>query len=318
MDTQRRKIITTSLSIASALALAPLLSSCKVDSTLPKIGYLPTTDHLLIIASELYPNSFEPIKFSSWADISQSFSANRIDGAFLLAPLALKIASQNINIKALFASHRDGSALIVGKGTQIDSISKLTDKKIAIPSRFSIQYLLLNSLLKAHHIQENDVHLIDMRPPEMLFALRNKMIDAYIVAEPFGLQAQIQNIGDILLLSKDIASHHICCIFCVNEGLYHNKQLLKGLVANFAQTADFITQNPSLAAEISQKFLGQKPHVIETIIKEERHTTYANLLISQDEITHIAQQMGELHLGNPASTDLLDTSIIETLIKGAK
>ncbi|WP_288644797.1 ABC transporter substrate-binding protein, partial [uncultured Helicobacter sp.] len=67
----------------------------------PKIGYLPITDHLLIIAKELQDANFTPIKFSSWADLSEALRAGAIDGAFILTPLALKLKSQGAKIKAL-------------------------------------------------------------------------------------------------------------------------------------------------------------------------------------------------------------------------
>lgn len=299
----------------SAQAQSTQNTQAQGSSNLVKIGYLPITDHLLIIADNLYPNTFSPLKFSSWADISQSFSAGSVDAAFLLAPLALKVASQNTNIKAVMAGHRNGSVLVVGKDSNINDVAGLKGKKIAIPSRFSIHYLLLVDLLKQHNISQNDVTLVDMAPPEMLFSLKSKAIDAYIVAEPFGVQAQKADIGKALLLSKDIKPNHICCILCVSDKLYKDSNTLKNLIENFAKTAVFIESNPDKAADISQKYLGQKPDIIDAIIKNDARITYKNLVIAQSEIDSIAKECKELNLGDLNRSGFLDTSIIESISK---
>ena len=42
-------------------------------------------------------------------------------------------------------------------------------------------------------------------------------IDAFIVAEPFGAKAQLNGVGRILLLTKDIVDNHVECIVIVTK-----------------------------------------------------------------------------------------------------
>ncbi|MDE5591560.1 MAG: ABC transporter substrate-binding protein, partial [Helicobacter sp.] len=137
------------LTNALLLSLQNLNAIEKTDFKTLKIGYLPITDHLLIIAKTLKNSNFTPVKFSSWADLSESLRAKSIDGAFILTPLALKLVSQKVKIKAILAAHRNGSALITKKGLIQEKmdINALKGLKIGIPSRFSTHYLLLANLL---------------------------------------------------------------------------------------------------------------------------------------------------------------------------
>ncbi|MWV61416.1 twin-arginine translocation pathway signal protein [Helicobacter saguini] len=283
-----------------------------------KIGYLPITDHLVIIANAL-PDSkqkFTHLKFASWADIAQAFSSGAIDGAFLLAPLALKIHAQGVKIKALMAAHRNGSALVVSSKGNIDNVSKLKGSKIAIPSRFSIHYILLCELLAKNNIDLKDVKLIDMSPTEMVAQLATGGIDAFIVAEPFAIQAQTIGVGRVLILSKDIRANHICCLFCASENLYSDKNLATNLVSSFVNAANFITNNPSKASEISKQFLGQKPEIIDALLKQKDRVIYKHLKLQQDEVALIAKNAKDLNLGNFNVDNFIDSSFLDSVYKG--
>ena len=204
-----------------------------------KIGFLPISDHLIIIAKELFKSqNFElvGVKFSNWADISEALRAGAIDGAFLLAPLGLNLKASGVKIKAVLSAHKNGSALVVNKN--INSINDLNTKKIAVPSRFSMHYYLLDKLLNDNKI---NAQIIDMAPPEMPFALASKQIDAYIVAEPFG-QIGVKLGAKNLLFSKEIKPNHICCVLNFKDEIVKLPNFNEILSA-FKNAANFIEQN---------------------------------------------------------------------------
>lgn len=297
------------------LGLASTLNSAHAAHDELNIGYLPITDHLVIISSDLdsAKTKYQALKFSSWADLAQAFSSGSLDGAFLLAPLALKIYSQGVNIKALMAAHRNGSALVVGKNSKIESYAQLKGAKIAIPSKFSIHYILLCELLAKNNINLKDVKMIDMAPPEMVAQLARGGIDGFIVAEPFAFQAQSLGVGRVLVLSKDIRANHICCIFCASHKIYNNKELAKNIVATFVGGANFITNNPSEAANISKKYLGQKPELIDALLKEKDRVIYKHLVLQPNEIQSIAKSAEDLNLGEFKVDNFIDSTFINSL-----
>ncbi len=293
-------------------------NSVNVDSMDLKIGYLPITDHLLII-SKYFGANFTPVKFASWADLSEALRAQTIDGAFILIPLVFKLISTGLHIKVLMATHRNGSALVVRKSIDYShNINALKGKKIAIPSRFSTHYLLLATLLAKESLTPSDINLIDMSPPEMVFALKAGNIDGFIVAEPFGFIAQELDLADVFILSKDIIDNHICCVLAFRQDIISTRRdEVQNIVIDFVNTADYIPYHLAESAEISQKFLGQKPTLISDLLSQDKRVVYQCLKLKKDDILHTLDSMERFGVGkfDISFDDIVDSSFIDYAIK---
>lgn len=248
-----------------------------------KIGYLPLSDHLLMIAAErenFRTVNIKPVKFSSWPEIAEALKTGAIDGAFLLTPIALTLRQKGVPVKAVLLGHRNGSAVTVRNNIGVNRVEDLKGKTIAVPSPFSTHNILLRKLLTEKHLDPaRDVKIIDMAPPEMLNALATGRIHGYIVAEPFGAQAEARNVGKILTLSKDIWPNHICCVLNLRETIINSHpEAVQELVTGFTRTAAFIEGNPAAAAKASTRILGQRPELIEKVLTSPRdRLSFVNL-----------------------------------------
>jgi len=236
-----------------------------------KIGYLPITDHLLMIAHEreqFKTVAIQPVKFSSWPELAEALKAGAVDGAFLLTPIGLTLRQKGVPVKVVLLGHRNGSVITVKNSGEINHIEDLKGKTIAVPSPFSTHNILLRKVLTEKHIDPvHDLKIIDMAPPEMVNALATGRIQGYIVAEPFGAQAEAQKVGKVLMLSKDIWHDHICCVLNVRENVIAAQpEAVQEMVSGFQRTASFIEANPAQAAKISTKVLGQRPEIIEKVL----------------------------------------------------
>jgi len=275
------------VTILTSSSVSSLFGSSKQEV---KIGYLPITDHLTVIASSLekYDNMvLKPIKFSSWPELAEALRAKAIDGAFALTPIGLVLKKKGTPIKAVLAGHRNGSVITVKNSNQFNNVKDLIGKNIAIPSRFSTHYLLIHKLLEENGINPNkDVRLIDMSPPEMVNAMSTGKIDAFVVAEPFGAQANSQDIGKVLVYSKDVWQDHVCCTLNLRDELINNSPIVtQELINKFVSTADFIGKNPKDAAKLSKRYLGQRPSIIEDILLSEQEiVSYNDLVISNSDL----------------------------------
>lgn len=248
-----------------------------------KIGFLPINDHLIIIAKELFKSenfTLVPVKFSNWADLSEALRAGAIEGAFLLAPLGLKLRANGVKIKAVMPAHKNGSALVVRN--EISKINDLNGKKIAIPSRFSTHFYLLDKLLQKHEISAN---LIDMVPTEMPFALASSQIDAYIVAEPFGQISVDKNFAKNLIFSKEIEPNHICCVLNFHEKILALSEFNE-ILQSFKNAANFISQNKAESAILGEKILGQKAKILKSVL-EKNITTFDDLSLNLAEFENL-------------------------------
>ncbi|CZE51566.1 ABC transporter substrate-binding protein [Campylobacter geochelonis] len=272
-----------------------------------KIGYLPVTDHLMMIAKESFVGSsftIVGVKFSSWADIAEALRAGAVDGAFLLAPLGLALKSMGADIKVVLSAHKNGSAVIVNE--KIADINALDGKKVAIPSRFSSHYFLLDKLAKKHKLKLN---LIDMAPPEMPSALKTGVIDGFIVAEPFGQLGLNLGGAKVLAYSREILPNHICCTLNLNSSLALSS-VGKELVNGFKQASKLIIEDESLASVLANKVLGQKTSVIKQVL-EQNIATYDDLSLSKESLEELKNFLIEKNLG---SKNLANLDIDEYLV----
>lgn len=186
----RRQFLKASGLALAATAAPGLIGSVFAGSKVTlKIGYLPLSDHLLMIAAEreqFRTVGIKPVKFSSWPEIAEALKSGAIDGAFLLTPIALTLRQKGVPIKAVLLGHRNGSAITVRNNIGINRIEDLKGKIIAVPSPFSTHNILLRKALTEKRMDPaRDLKIIDMAPPEMLNALATGRIHGYIVAEPF-------------------------------------------------------------------------------------------------------------------------------------
>jgi NitT/TauT family transport system substrate-binding protein len=137
----RRDFLITGTAALAATALSgPFFPAFATGKKLTvKIGYLPITDHLLMLAveREKFPNvTIEPVRFSSWPEISEAIKAGRIDGAFLLSPIGLTLRQKGVPVKVVLLGHRNGSVITVRNSGEINRIEDLKGKTIPFPALF--------------------------------------------------------------------------------------------------------------------------------------------------------------------------------------
>lgn len=265
---------------AAALALG---SPAAAEKAVLKIGYLPITDHLTVIAKvrEPLPHvDFQAVKFGSWPELAEALRAGAVDGAFALAPIGMTLRQRGVPLRAVLLGHRNGSALTVRADGDVKAVQDLKGKTVAVPSRFSTHNILLHRVLaEAGLSAEKDVKILELSPPEMVSALATQRIDAFIVAEPFGAQAELRKVGRALKLSRDIWPDHICCVLNLRQdAIDRDPAAVQELVAALTHTGHAIGQDPAGAAAASKAFLGQKPEVVEHVLTHPKdRVTYERL-----------------------------------------
>lgn len=259
-----------------------------------KIGYLPITHAALPLIvhaqtqGELEHFNLDMIKFSNWAEMAEAIQAGKIDGGgSILNSLAIKIASKQVPFNSVLMAVRDGSVLIVKN--DINDVSELKGKTIAIPSRFSPHYIMLHKYLTDNGLEPGvDVKTPDMAPPDMVQALAVGQIDGYIVAEPFGVMAEELGIGKILVLSKDIeipgSRSNECTISIRKEFIDQYPEAIQEFVDKLIQAGIWTEENREKAAKLIAPYLGQKPETILHAMNEpEGRTKYIDLYPREEE-----------------------------------
>ena len=265
---------------------------------------------------------FEYSKYSGWPEIKESLMTGRIQAAYMLAPLVMDLTDKRIPLKIVSLGHRSGAVIMVRTDSAHKTFKDLKGKRIAIPSRFAVDFLFLRKMLAREGMTPKDIEIIEMPPPDMPAALYAKAVDAYCTGEPFGAAAQRAGYARPLSMTRDEWRNYICCVLTVREELIkENRPLVQELV-NHVQAAgnwlDAAPANRGKAVTIAsgRKFFNQDPNIIKFVMENPAdRVTYGDLRMIRaefDELMKLSLEAGTLK--RPVAYDsYVDESFVKNL-----
>jgi NitT/TauT family transport system substrate-binding protein len=312
---RRRDLVLGATGLAATTVALHGCRSSKQQTGSLAIGGLPVTCNLTLpvactsrrLAKERgqQPGDlFEYTKYSGWPEIKESLMAGKIEAAFMLAPLVMDLVTKRIPIKIVSLGHRSGAVIMVGKDSPYKKFKDLTGKRVAIPSRFAVDFLFLRKMLKQEGMSQKDVVLVEMAPPDMPAALYAKAVDAYCTGEPFGAAAQKAGYAIPLRMTRDEWRNYICCVLTVRDELIATKRpLVQELVNHILGAGKWLDQqqpNRDRAAEIAagRQFFNQDPAIIKFVMENPTdRVTYGDLRMIKaefDELMQLSVEAGTL------------------------
>jgi NitT/TauT family transport system substrate-binding protein len=248
---------------------------------------------------------FEFSKYSGWPELKESLMTGRVKAAYMLAPLIMDLAESKIPVKVVSLGHRSGAVIMVRSDSPYKTFKDIKGKRVAIPSRFAVDYLYLRKMLAKEGMTVKDIEVIEMAPPDMPAALYAKAVDAYATGEPFGAVAQRAGYARPLSMTRDEWPNYICCVLTVREDLIKEERPLVQQLVNYVQGAgtwlDQAPANRTRAVEIAAgpKFFNQDPNVLRYVMEN-----------PSDRVTY-----GDLRLIKAEFEELMDLSIAAGTIK---
>ena len=239
---------------------------------------------------------FEYSKYNGWPEIKESLMAGRIQAAYMLAPLVMDLADKKIPVKIVSLGHRSGAVIMVRSDSAHKRFKDLAGKRIAIPSRFAVDFLFLRKMLVQEGMTPRDLQIIEMAPPDMPAALYAKAVDAYCTGEPFGAAAQRAGYARALRMTRDEWRNYICCVLTVREELIQeNRPLVQDLVNHVMGAGQWLDQkqdNRSKAVAIAagRKYFNQDPNIIRFVMENPvDRVTYGDLRMIRAEFDELMQ-----------------------------
>ncbi len=270
-----------------------------------RVGFLPVTCHLTCPVTDFIniqmngAGSFEPVKFSGWPELKEAYLSGYTPATFILAPLAMALREQGVPIKIVYLGHRDGTAVMVRKDSQIYRMQDLRGKRVAVPNRFSNQHLLIFRALRDAGMSANDIEMLEMPPPDMPAALYAKAVDAISSGEPFMAQTELDGYGRVLWLTKDVWPGFISCVLAVHEDMIKNdREAVQELVDGIAKSGKWIDQSMDhrmdAAQVVAEKYYNQHPRLLEFVLsKPPDRVKYTNLALRKEDFEEI-ELLGKL------------------------
>src|SRR5579872_5576303 len=301
---------------ATALPLGLLGCSSKKSDALV-VGGLPVTCNLTLpvacvgkstVNRSLAPGTprfeYEYSKFNGWPEIKESLMSGRIQAGYMLAPLVMDLADKGIPMKIVSLGHRSGAVIMVRSDSSYQHFRQLTGKRIAVPSRFAVDFLFLRRMLAQENMRIEDVQIVEMAPPDMPAALYANAVDAYCTGEPFGAAAQSAGYARPLRMTRDEWPKYICCVLTVREELIQqNPAMVQDLVNQILGAGHWLDQGPDHREKAVQiaagpRFFNQDPKIIRFVMRNPSdRVTYGDLHMIRsefDELMQLSVQAGTL------------------------
>src|SRR4030095_12854893 len=100
-------------------------------------------------------------------EIKEALIADKMQAAFIVAPLAIALKAQGVPIRIVYLGHRYGSAVVVHKDGPIRTVADLRGKVVAVPSRYSDERLIVLRAMKAFDIKPGEIKMVEMAPPDV-------------------------------------------------------------------------------------------------------------------------------------------------------
>lgn len=289
-----------------------------------RLGFLPVTCHLTCPVTDFINKEmtgeglFEPVRFNGWPELKEAYLSGYTPATFILAPMAMALREQGVPIKIVYLGHRDGSAVMVHKDSQIYRMQDLRGKRVAVPNRYSNQRLLIFRALRDAGMTVNDIELIEMPPPDMPAALYAKAVDAISSGEPFMGQTELDGYGRVLWLTKDVWPNFISCVLAVHEDMIKNdRAAVQKLVDGIAKSGKWIDQSMTnrmgAAQFVAKNYYNQDPRLLTFVLsKPPDRVKYTNLALRKkdfEEIEELGQKAGILQ-GAARFEDYTDASFV--------
>jgi NitT/TauT family transport system substrate-binding protein len=300
-------VLMAALLLSGATAPAPAAEPLKVGGLPVTCNLtLPVACHALSNATKagqtIVGSPAEYLKFTAWPELKESLITGRVKVAYFLAPLAMELADKNIPVKVVALGHRSGAVVMVKADAAIKSMKDLKGKRVAIPSRFAVDYLFVRRLLKQQGMSAEDVQFVEMNPPDMPAALYAGAVAAFATGEPFGAVAEMAGYARPLYMTRNEWPNYICCVLTVRQELIDEDRAQVQQLVNYVMSAGIWLQasqsNRNLGAEVAAgpRYFNQKPEVLKFVMNNPpNRVTYGDLRVIRaefDELMQLAREAG--------------------------
>jgi NitT/TauT family transport system substrate-binding protein len=310
---ERRSLLGAGLAAALPTVLPSIARASSADPLV--VGGLAVTCNLTLPVSCVArqalnqrggstPFAYEFSRYNGWPEVKESLMSGDIQAAYMLAPLVMDLADKRIPVKIVSLGHRSGAVIMVRTDSSYQKFRDLAGKRIAVPSRFAVDFLFLRKMLAREAMTPKDIVLVEMAPADMPAALYAKAVDAYCTGEPFGAAAQRAGYARVLRMTRDEWRNYICCVLTVREDLIKsNRPLVQDLVNTIAGAGVWLDQKPenrvkAVGIAAGRKFFNQDPKVLQFVMDNPSdRVTYGDLRMIRsefDELMRLSVEAGTL------------------------
>lgn len=331
-DRHRRQLLLGMAAASLPFGLGACSDNQQDGSSLLQVGGLPVTCNLTLpvaCVAKAAGNTgstttgFQYSKYSGWPEIKESLMTGRIQAAYMLAPLVMDLTTRKIPLRIVSLGHRSGAVIMVHTDSGYQHFKDLKGKRIAIPSRFAVDFLFLRKMLAQEGMTHTDIEIVEMPPPDMPAALYAKAVDAYCTGEPFGAAAQRAGYAKPLRMTRDEWRNYICCVLTVREELIQSQpEVVQDLVNHVMGAGVWLDEGPmnrekAVTIAAGRQFFNQDPNIIRFVMENPTdRVTYGDMRMIKDEFNELMEL--SMAAGTLTAPVPFENYVDETFVRNAK
>ncbi|HIJ78354.1 MAG TPA: ABC transporter substrate-binding protein [Deltaproteobacteria bacterium] len=268
-----------------------------------KMAHIQITDHLalgvlknMVDSGRQQPENFtlETLCMPGWNPVQKALENGEVDGAFILAPMAMDLFSYEVPIRLVLFAHRNGSICVRNKAGKYNKPYQqfFKHKTFYIPHKMSIHNMLAHMYFTKMGLRPGVAGkeavnvLFDVVPPIAMpeFMKENPDCSGFLVAEPIGSRAIAAGIAEQQFVSSEIWQDHPCCVVVFREEIINKyPEALQEFTNMLVEAGIFIKNNIDQAADIAVSFLdpekkiGLEPELLRKVLSDPLGITTDNL-----------------------------------------
>lgn len=238
-----------------------------------EMAHIQITDHVVLGVLKYFLESGEYLaknfvlktrRMPSWNPVAQGLEEGELDGALVLAPIAMDLYNYNVPIKLVLLAHKNGSIFVRNRKMGGGGRDSFLGKVFYIPHQLSVHHMLSHIYLSELGLHpgvpgEEGVNVsFEVVPPIKMpeFLAKNPKVSGFMVAEPLGTKAIAANSASLQFLSAEAWPDHPCCVVTMrDEMIQQHPEVVQEFVNLMVKAGQFVKNQPGKAAEIAVKFL---------------------------------------------------------------
>ena len=289
------------------------LNNRPVNENVVRMGYMPVVTNLAAPLLDYVSRHgtgahFEAVKFSSFAEMAEALRNDSIQAAFIIAPLAVVLRQQGVDVKVVLIGSRHESTLVARKALKARRLEDLSGRTIAVPMRYSGHNLCLLKMIEEKGL-DGKIRVVEMNPPDMASALTSGALDAYFVGEPFAAQTVLSGDADVVDYVESLWPGFICnLVLMKNSWIEANPSVVQKLVEMAARSGLWAGRHPNEASRIASGYWNQSVELVRyALTTPSGRVVYDRFIPKTSEIQTMADLMVRYHLARQADiTGLVD------------
>jgi sulfonate transport system substrate-binding protein len=203
------------------------------------------------------------VEFPAGPQLLEGLNLGAVDVGFVgeAPPIFAQAAGANFVYIGNDPAAPEAEAIVVPKGSTLNSVAELKGRKVALNKGSNVHYLLVRALEKAG-LKYSDIQPVFLPPADARAAFERGAVDAWVIWDPFLAAVQKQTGARILADGRGVVNNYA---YYLAERSYAERypQVIKALFEDTQERGRWLKDNLKQAAALIAPLQGLDPAVVE-------------------------------------------------------